>query len=340
MAQIYSNAYVTILASSAGYAAHGFLAHRYENDEPTARIPFRVAPNKFGSITARKFIPRSSSVKENNPLSTRAWALQEQMMASRILAYTKHTLEWRCASSMMSLNDSLNVNPRYAPAPQLISQLSTNPEEAISEWSRILGDYSRRFMSIQSDKLPAIAALAERFAAVLGRYHAGLWRYGFIRHLCWISDNTSQERRAGSPYRAPSWSWASVNGIFPVVDQWEEDCCILVLVRVLPKNAEVPYGEVIHALIKISGIIIIASIAKATEATNPMCTLIRSNSMVTESALQRFYNTYFHRTPYDPVLYRSSAIHMSCFLDSKEFRSEPLIVCEFLSTLPTPGEQL
>jgi len=337
MAQIYSDAYVTILASSAGDAAHGFLAHRYENDEPVARIPFRVAPDMFGSITARQYVPRSSSVKKSNPLSTRAWALQEQMMASRLLDYTKHTLVWRCASSMMSLNNSLMVDPGDEPVPKLISQLSTDPEKALREWSRIVQDYSHRDMSIESDKLPAIAALAQRFSAVLGHYYAGLWRYNLIKQLCWESANTSQKRRAGSPYRAPSWSWASVNGIFLVDDEGEEDCCSFVSAVVLPKNAEVPYGEVIHASIKICGRIFIA---KITGGKFQKCTLIHDGSKIAESPLQRFYKTYFHRDSKSAGPSRGSAFRAAIHWDYHEFRSGPLIACKFAPTLITSSKQL
>jgi len=340
MAQIYSNAYITILASNADDAAHGFLAHRDTIDAPSARIPFRLAPKIFGSITARKYSHRSSSVKSSNPLGTRAWALQEQMMANRILAYTKYTLEWRCASGMVNLNNSLNLDWGHDPVPKLISQLDTDPEVALSEWIRIVHDYSYRAMSLESDRLPAIAALAERFSAVLGHYYAGLWRYNLIKQLCWVSDNTSQKRRAGSPYRAPSWSWASVDGIFPSNDKWEEHCCNFVSAAVLPKNAEVPYGEVIHASIKVCGRIFIASIARTTEEYYQKCTLIHDESEITESPLQRFYKTYFHRDTKGAGPSRGSAFEARFHWDYDEFRSEPLIACKFAPTLITSGKQL
>jgi len=338
MAQIYSNAYITILASNAGDAAHGFLAHRDALGASSARIPFRIAPNRFGSITARRYEYRSPSVKPDNPLSTRAWALQEHMMASRTLAYTKHTLEWRCATTMMSLNDSLNLDLNYAPVPKLISQLSTNPEEALLEWSRILEDYSGRYMSIQSDKLPAIAALAERFAAVLGHYYAGLWRYDLIKQLCWVAA-ILQEQRAGNPYRAPSWSWASVNEISLWYNDGEEDCCNLVSAEVLPKNAQVPFGEVVYASIKIRGKVYIASV-RGLEGFEPTHELIWYESVVAEPPLQKFYQTYFHQHTESTVPSRGSAFKARVYWDCKEFRNEPSIVREFLQIPITSGKQL
>jgi len=341
MAQIYSNAYITILASNASDAAHGFLAHRDALDASSARIPFRIAPNKFGSVTARRCVSRSLSKKLENPLSTRAWALQEQMMASRILAYTKHTLEWRCASGMMNLNNSLNIDFGYEPKPKLISQLSKVPDEALWEWIRIVEDYSNRSMSIRSDKLPAIAALAEKFAAVLGHYYAGLWRYGLIKQLCWRLMHCSQEQRAGNPYRAPSWSWASVNGNCTWFNYaiGEEDCCNMESAEIVPKNVEIPYGEMLHASIKICGKVYIASIG-GVEDFQPMRTLICYESVVAEPPLQRFYKTYFHQHTKSAAPSRGSAFIASVYWDCKEFRSDPSIVREFLLIPITSGKQL
>jgi len=342
MAKIYSNAYITILASSASDAAHGFLAHRDEVNALNARIPFRIAPNRFGSIIARQHVERRSSiVKHSNPLSTRAWALQEQMMASRILAYTKRTLEWRCASSMMSLNDSLNVDLWYDPVPKLISRLSTDPEEDLLEWSQIIEDYSCRSMSLQSDKLPAIAAVAERFAASLGHYYAGLWRYELITQLCWVAV-IPQEKRAGNPYRAPSWSWASVDEIYLWYDDGEEDCCNLVSAVVLPKTAQVPYGEVVYASVKIRGKVSIVSITRSAEDVYPMYTLFHHESVVAEPPLQRFYKTYFHQDTKSVGLSRGSALKGSFYWDYQEleFGSDPLIVRKCSPILVTSGEQL
>ena len=341
MARIYSNAYITILASNASDAAHGFLADRIADKAPDARIPFRVALNKFGSITARKYVSRSSYERSNNPLSTRAWALQEEMMASRILNYTEHTLQWRCASNMMNLNDSLNVVKRYNSMTKLISQLSKDPEEALSDWSRIVQRYSHRNMSIQSDKLPAIAALAERFATVLGHYYAGLWQYGLIKQLCWEPSSSSRERR-GDLYKAPSWSWASAGHLSLAMANTvaAEDCCNLSSVKVLRKNAEVPYGEVVHASIKICGKIIIASVETSARRRFLMCTLIHSDTGVTEPPLKRFYKTYFHHDTIGAVLSRGTAFEVDFFWDYEEFRSDPMIIREFSPTLTSSGEQL
>jgi hypothetical protein len=103
MARIYSMAYVTILASSAVDAADGFLQRRPTDRSPSVQIPFRISLDQFGSATARIGDFSGLAARQDNPLSQRAWALQEQMMANRMLLYTPSTLEWRCATGVMSL---------------------------------------------------------------------------------------------------------------------------------------------------------------------------------------------------------------------------------------------
>ena len=106
-------------------------------------------------------------------------------MANRLLLYAPVTLEWRCAAGMMSLIQSLNADLKHSPVPKLVSQLSANQEEALEKWTRLVQKYSQMVMSLQSDKLLAIAALVERSAPILGEYYAGIWQYGIINQLWW-----------------------------------------------------------------------------------------------------------------------------------------------------------
>lgn len=70
--------------------------------------------------------------------------------------------------------------------------------------------YSRRSLSVSSDKFPAISGLATEYSYLLGdSYIAGLWRSDIIRGLCWRSSQQSPQN--SSIDYAPSWSWAKTN---------------------------------------------------------------------------------------------------------------------------------
>lgn len=82
-----------------------------------------------------------------------------------------------------------------------------------------LVEYTRRQLSHPTDKLPAIAGLA---AAMAGQalpndpisYLAGLWEYDMPCCLLWArKESTSDNGPYPRPeYRAPNWSWASIEG--------------------------------------------------------------------------------------------------------------------------------
>ncbi|KAL1614364.1 hypothetical protein SLS54_009791 [Diplodia seriata] len=112
-----------------------------------------------------------------------------------------------------------------------LSVLQARTRQLYRIWEFLAQDYSNRRLTHPHDKLPALAGLAAYFARALdGRdtYLAGLWQGHFVHELCWTVD----AKRAGAfggarhhhhvvhqegpadnrPWRAPSWSWMSVDG--------------------------------------------------------------------------------------------------------------------------------
>lgn len=100
-----------------------------------------------------------------------------------------------------------------------------------THWARLVEDFTSRTLSRETDKMPAIAGLAAKFMehnhtkALRAKYLAGLWYYKGIYPFEGKKYPTSQLplgllwRRSGvdymqSPaaYRAPSWSWAALDG--------------------------------------------------------------------------------------------------------------------------------
>ena len=65
-----------------------------------------------------------------------------------------------------------------------------------------------------SDRLLAVPTLAQKFQLKLDeRYLAGLWENDLICGLSWASDTMKcDEYHRDMSDRAPSWSWASVEG--------------------------------------------------------------------------------------------------------------------------------
>ena len=80
---------------------------------------------------------------------------------------------------------------------------------------KIVSEYSHLALSVECDCLPAIAGLARQTETCkTGKYLAGLREDSLAEDLLWRVDEPLQGRSQRRPksYRAPTWSWASVNG--------------------------------------------------------------------------------------------------------------------------------
>ena len=90
-------------------------------------------------------------------------------------------------------------------------------EEINMSWLTIVDEYSKQNLTDPNDKFIAISALAsysqDRYAEHLGMYCAGLW-YNFLpQSLHLFVPNPNVLRLAPAIKRAPSWSWAAVEGV-------------------------------------------------------------------------------------------------------------------------------
>ncbi|KAH0431504.1 heterokaryon incompatibility protein [Colletotrichum camelliae] len=118
-----------------------------------------------------------------------------------------------------------------------------SPRYFYNLWYEIIWDYSNRLLTEESDKLPGLAGLAHTLANMIGdEYVAGLWKKDIVSGLLWKARRWNMDedykgrripRRSIRPsppgfapsgphgaiqhtrpscWRAPSWSWASLDG--------------------------------------------------------------------------------------------------------------------------------
>lgn len=132
-------------------------------------------------------------------------------------------------------------------------------------WMFVVERYTARKLTKEHDKLPALSGLAKSIAELTGeQYCAGLWRSHIIMGLCWDVDCyephhwcNDPEHDAKSPapwkspvespkeYRAPSWSWASLNATIKYRSplKLDEICAECVNVQVTPAGKD-SFGRV------------------------------------------------------------------------------------------------
>ncbi|KAI1371248.1 HET-domain-containing protein [Hypoxylon crocopeplum] len=237
MADVYSNAHVTLAASASSDGTQGC---RIPNSGQEAVWPYVDIP-VIGSRKQKRYRVFSWSrvgvrSLDNDALQTRGWTLQERELSPRIAHFSHDTMIWECRTLRASLSfpwrdpaavigykrvfdpDSLG---RKLPGPsQDVAGL--NEEErlfAAAEWLRLVRLYSRRSLTKQEDALPAISGIARIFARfTLGAYCAGYFESHGIVSLLWVvnspHDDKSVSKISCRPprYTAPSWSWISVIG--------------------------------------------------------------------------------------------------------------------------------
>jgi len=126
------------------------------------------------------------------------------------------------------------------------------------DWHAVIRDYSARALTQNTDKLPALSGLAALYHKNTGHtYLAGLWKETIVANLNW-KQNFLFGRASPPPrpalYRAPSWSWASVDGNaeyneIPGLTQR----ATLVETQLLLKDSSIPFGEVESGWIKLRG---------------------------------------------------------------------------------------
>jgi hypothetical protein len=257
MASVYSNAYLTIAAALAKDTSVGCFATR--TPKRYVSISYTSPEGISGQVLASLCSLFHETVismyldMDDNPLVRRAWAMQERLLSHRILHFGRDQMCFECNRSFLD-ESGLRINRRHLSLPNFDgpSQEGDQERETLLRWSDLLSKYCSLDLTNSSDKLPALAGIAKIFSEKLGdQYLAGLWRKSLVKDLYWHV----QGARRLSYYRAPSWSWASMDGNPNVGILSRSPGNIELLALVIDCCIELkgsnPYGEVKSGWIKL-----------------------------------------------------------------------------------------
>jgi hypothetical protein len=227
MADVYSNSFCNISAAVAPDGHHSMF-HFREPEALSPEIAIRVSAD--GRETPYLISDlRLWEVDVSRALvNTRAWVLQERLLSPRILHFGASQVFWKCHEK-----DAAEVYPGGVPTdlfpPQErfknLAQVPSGENYASDRqasgdlwdyqaWARIVRAYTACALTFPSDKLVAISAVAKLMRPVVrDEYVAGMWRRFMERELLWSAVHRPSDAasRIGT-YRAPSWSWAAVDG--------------------------------------------------------------------------------------------------------------------------------
>lgn len=219
MADIYENAALTLAAASSADSLGGL----FRKSTPEVLISHgregqtQPAIRQFSNPVFFQYGHRQSALEkpgENkiSPLMKRAWIYQERMLSGQILFFTPLELVFECRVSSRTESGYpwIDSRPKHAFSSVYSSDCSTDLPLL---WRQLVVQFSQLQLSLNNDRLSAIAGIATRFSQRLTggermSYFAGSWRETFIEDMLW----ESSIRIGSSPQRVdeciPTWSWA------------------------------------------------------------------------------------------------------------------------------------
>ena len=222
MSSIYGDAHLVIGADGAKGAEEGFLRDSPEYnsmhadaksalvavvDDEQADVYVSECPEHYDTCSLLNRAVASERYEDvvENPLSQRAWTFQEQLLARRMVHFTKEEMVWECKSRYMCECTQFDDFPQTASKDDWISGDTANMGV---QWYSFVNEVCVRQLTFKTDMLPCLSGIAAQMeASMMGRYLAGLWEEDLLLGLTWSYEEL-QTRNV--PQQAPSWSWASL----------------------------------------------------------------------------------------------------------------------------------
>ena len=224
MCDIYSNALLNLSATGTSTSSSSMF---YERDLRSL-TPGLIEVELDHQIRQYRVVDGSMWEDEvtKASLNNRAWVFQERLLARRVLHFGKRQLAWECCelNATETFPKGLPgtfVDPLRKPQLGLVLQKCNWPispeirQRAYGWWRDMVENYSRCSLTDPGDKLIALSGVAERVKhSTCDDYMAGMWALTIAYDLPWWREEHDRERfqHLCLPYRAPSWSWASVEG--------------------------------------------------------------------------------------------------------------------------------
>ncbi|KAH7232238.1 heterokaryon incompatibility protein-domain-containing protein [Fusarium redolens] len=263
MWQIYQNATIVISGATASHSDQGFLHERDLRScyLSTWAIPWHEVDNEGNRFEDFAFCAEGEIRRiRAEPIDSRAWTLQENKLANRVLRFGSSQMIWRCAHDYHVDGGS---NEEESP-----DKYSTVDKVKRSyEWTDMVEEFTTRSIGKAKDRLPAFAAVAadhaKRHNIGSDQYMAGLWTswmaFGLLWYIKDVNDQATYPDILSTEEKSPTWSWhlarSGISWPEPIPYQGDSDrlmldvkCCQVEL-----EDDKVEYGRVKGGSLEVDG---------------------------------------------------------------------------------------
>lgn len=282
MDEVYSHALLCIAATASAKSSSGCFRTREASSRVTCEVKtsWNDRPNGVYQIYNENLWPNAF---EDQPLMSRAWVVQELQLPPRILYFNSNQIFWQCYDRLACEELPTHIDTDWWTAKHqkdsfkfstydyhhqpLIgdrAQPMIRKNEYLPIWRTILKQYTKCRLTFFKDKLVAISGMARLFREPLcDTYCAGPWIVRMPTELLWkrgirFFPKSALPKPMRECYRAPSWSWASMDK--PVVpsdlhDKGQNEVVILVEIKSCHATSKTgdAFSEVSSGIIRLSG---------------------------------------------------------------------------------------
>lgn len=185
-------------------------------------LRWRPTPKQSRQIYAlQRSTPRFGMEFNKHHLFSRAWVVQERLLSRRMLHFGKDQIWWQCAEEPLLCErwpSRASVSTRRIVNVVSPAGLETYTGRLNVFWKGIMNVYSRCGLTMpEKDKYRAIQAISSHIARnTADDFVEGFFWSQLPKALCWMTvherpDIAAKHNHRAAKYRAPSWSWASMD---------------------------------------------------------------------------------------------------------------------------------
>ncbi|KAK5729365.1 hypothetical protein LTR17_011995 [Elasticomyces elasticus] len=236
------------------------LSHCWGGD-PGQGLPKAIASDERSgnldtSMQARGIFRLSNFV--DKPTHDRAWCFQDLLLARRSVSYEHRSIRYSCGNGTTGGDIQGRTTSSEAEEMRLNNNtvLGRNRHVTEEEWMSIVGMFTRRRMTVASDRLPALSGVTERVNSRASRYLGGLWEADLPWNVLWYTKSIKYPEHLGHALqKSPSFAWCSVSSqVSQDTTSWSSWQSLVTIreARCYPTGPS-PYGHVSWGYLRLVG---------------------------------------------------------------------------------------